>query len=173
MQPYSYPVGRVRTILTAIRIPSCMLMGFAVILGEAIGSQIIPAKAAVCGFWTGFFLLGACMVLDFDRGITVSNTQNGILPVDVVRPNEALSCGIVLASFGLLSAAYLGAWALLTAALCVVVIIVYHTWLKKHDLVGEVFVGIFMALIFIFAGFAVGRLAWPLTIFAIMAFLAS
>jgi len=161
LQPYSYPVGRVRTILTAMRIPSCMLMGFAVILGEAVGSQIIPAKAAVCGFLTGFLLLGACMVLDFDREITVSNTQNAILPVDVLRLNEALSFAIVLASFGLLSAAYLGTGALLTAVLCVVVIIAYHAWVKKLDLVGEVFVGIFMALIFIFAGFAVGRLAWP------------
>ena len=103
----------------------------------------------------------------------MSNTQNGILPTDVVRPNEALSFAIVLASFGLLSAAYLGTWALLTAGLCVVVIIAYHAWVKKLDLVGAVFVGGFMALIFIFAGFAVGRLTWPLAIFAMMAFLAS
>ncbi len=148
-------------------------MGFAVILGEAVGSQTIPAKAAFCGFLTGFLLLGACMVLDFDRGIHMSSTQNGILPADAVRPNEALSFAIVLASFGLLSAAYLGSWALLTAVLCVVVIIAYHAWAKKLDLVGEVFVGGFMALIFIFAGFAVGRLTWPLAIFAMMAFLAS
>jgi 4-hydroxybenzoate polyprenyltransferase len=148
-------------------------MGFAVILGEAVGSQIIPAKAAFCGFLTGFLLLGACMVLDFDRGIHMSNTPNEILPADAVSPNEALSFAIVLTSFGLLSAAYLGTLALLTAVLCVVVIIAYHAWAKRLDLVGEVFVGGFMALIFIFAGVAVGRLTWPLAIFAMMAFLGS
>ena len=173
MQPYPSPLGRARTILTAMRIPSCVLMGFAIILGEAVASQIIPAKAAFCGFMTGFLLLGACMVLDFDRGIHVSSARNGILPADVVRPNEALSFAIVLTSFGLLSAAYLGSWALLTAVLSVVVIIAYHACVKKFDLVGNVFVGGFMALIFIFAGFAVGRPTWPLAIFAIMAFLAS
>jgi len=156
-----------------MRIPSCLLMGFAVVFGEAIGSQIIPPKAAFCGFLTGFLLLGACMVLDFDRGIHVSNAQNRILPAGVIRPNEALSFAIVLASFGLLSAAYLGTTALLSAVLCVVVIIAYHTWVKKFDLVGEMFVGSFMALIFIFAGFAVRSLSWPLAIFIIMVFLAS
>ncbi len=148
-------------------------MGFAIILGESVASQIIPAKAAFCGFMTGFLLLGACMVLDFDRGMQVSSARNVILPAEVVRPNEALSFSIVLTSFGLLSAAYLGSWALLTAVLSVVVIIAYHACVKKFDLVGNVFVGGFMALIFIFAGFAVGRPTWPLAIFVMMAFLAS
>jgi 4-hydroxybenzoate polyprenyltransferase len=57
--------------------------------------------------------------------------------------------------------------------LSVVVIIAYHACAKKFDLVGDVFVGGFIALTFIFAGFAVGRLTWPLAIFAMMAFLAS
>ncbi len=92
---------------------------------------------------------------------------------DVLRLNEALSFAIVLCSLGLLSAAYLGILALLIAVLSVLVIIAYHAFMKKLDLVGDVFVGGFMGLMFILAGFAVGRPTWPLSIFAVMAFLAS
>ena len=173
MEPYESPLGRAHTALTALRVPNCVLMGFAVILGEAVASQVVPAKAAFFGFLTGFLLLGACMVLDFESSIHVSSVPNGILPDDSLRANEVLPFAIVLASFGLLSAAYLGFWALLTAALSVAVIIVYHAYAKKLELVGDALVGGFIALIFIFAGFAVGRPTWPLTIFVMMAFLAT
>jgi 4-hydroxybenzoate polyprenyltransferase len=173
LQPYQSPIVRARVILTAMRIPRCVLMGVAVVLGEAVASQTIPANAAFCGFMAGFLLLGACMILDFNQTISIDSISNGTLPANVVRSNEALSFATVLASFGLLSAASLGPWALVTAVLSVMMIFAYHGVAKKHDLHGIVFVGGFMAAMFIFAGFAVGGPTWPLATFAMIAFFAS
>jgi 4-hydroxybenzoate polyprenyltransferase len=172
LQPYPQPIARARLILTAMRIPMCVLMGVAVVLCETIASQIVPANAAFCGFMTGFFLFGACVVLDFDRIVPADNTLDATLPANVVRPNEALSFAIVLVSFGLLSAASLGLGTILTAVLSVVMISAYRVFVKKRDLRGDVFVGGFVAAMFIFAGFAVGGPTWPLAAFAVMAFLA-
>lgn len=173
MQPYPSPLRRARSFLTMMRLPSCIMIGFAVILGEAIASQIIPAQAAFCGFMTGFLLLGAYMVLNdyLDREIDATSPPNRPLPARVVKPNEALSFAIILASFGLLFAAYLGPWTLLIALLSVVMIVAYHAKVKRFGLAGNAFVGINVAIVFIYAGFAVGSPTWPLAIFAGMAFL--
>jgi hypothetical protein len=52
-------------------------MGVAVVLGEAVASQTIPANAAFCGFMAGFLLLGACMILDFNQTISIDSMPNG------------------------------------------------------------------------------------------------
>lgn len=146
------------------------MMGFGIILGEAVASQVIPAIAATCGFMTGFLLLGANMVLNqFDP--KTGSRPNGILPTGAVKPNEALSFAIILASFGLLFAAYLGHWTLLIALLNVTILVAYHAKLKRLGLMGDAFAGANIALLFIYAGYAVGNPTWPLAIFAIMAFL--
>jgi 4-hydroxybenzoate polyprenyltransferase len=157
-----------------MHIPGCAMMGFAVILGEAVASPIVSAQAAFWGFMTGFLLMGAFMVLNnIDRESKTESQPRRLLPVGDARPNEALSFAIILGSFGLLSAAYLGSSTLLIASLSVAIIITYHAKAKKHGLLGNAFVSANMAITFIFAGFAVGRLTWPLIIFTIMAFLSS
>ena len=91
----------------------------------------------------------------------------------LVKPNEVLSFSIVLGSFGVLFAAYLGSWALLTELLCVAMIIAYRAKLKKLERVSAAFVGGYIGLIFIYAGFAVGSPTWLLAIFAMMVFLSA
>jgi 4-hydroxybenzoate polyprenyltransferase len=175
LQPYPSPLRRTRSFLTAMHLPSCVMIGFAVILGEAIASQILPARAVFCGFMTGFLLQGTHMVLNdsFDREIDVSSQRRGPLPDDVANPNGTLSFAIILASLGLLFAAYLGPWTLLTALLSVAMIIVYHVEVKKYGLVGNALAGTNVAIMFLYAGFAVGDLTLPLAIFAAMAFFSS
>ena len=174
MHSHSSSHGLASSLLAMMRLPSCAMMGFAVILGEKIASPIVSAHAAFWGFVTGFLLFGAHMVLnDLDSETGTGSQQKRILSTDLVRQRGASSLAIVLASFGLLSAANLGLFTLMIAVLSVVVIVAYHVKLKKHGLLGNAFVGANMAIIFIFAGFAVGKLTWPLAIFAMMVFLVS
>jgi len=90
-----------------------------------------------------------------------------------VKRNEAFSFAIVLASFGLLFAAYLGLSTLLIALLSAVVIFVHHAKARNTYLLGNAFVGANTAITFIYAGFAVGSLTRMLAIFVVMAFLSS
>jgi len=149
-------------------------MGFAVILGEAIASPTIPAQAALCGFMTGFLLLGAHMVLDeFDRGIDSGDQPTTVKLAGGVKRTQALSFAIMLASLGLLFAAYLGLSTLLIALLSTAIIFLRDTKMRNRYFLGNAFVGANTAITFIFAGFAVGSINGMLTIFVAMAFLSS
>jgi 4-hydroxybenzoate polyprenyltransferase len=173
VQTYPSAANRISALLTLMRLPGCVMLGFAVILGEMVASPTITVAAAFCGFLTGLLLLGANMVLNgFKRDVDASNHPERVLPADLVKPNELLSFAIVLASFGILFAAYLGLDTLLIATLSVVVIAAYHAKLKKHGLVGHAFAGGFVALIFLYSGFANGMPTSLFLVFVVMAFLA-
>lgn len=158
-----------------MRLPNCLMMGFAVIVGELIASQIVPAQAAFYGFVTGFFLLAASMALNdyFDREIDAINQPKRPIPAGVVRPSEAISFAIILASVGMLFAAYSGLWTLLIAITSMILMIAYNARIKKLGLLGNAFVSTNMAIPFIYGGFAVGSPTWSLGIFALLAFLSS
>ena len=158
-----------------MRLPNCMMMGFAVIVGEAIASPTVSARAAIYGFGTGFLLLAASMVLNdyFDRDIDAINQPGRPLPAGIVRPEEAISASIVLGSIGLLFAGYSGIWTLLIASVSVIVMVAYNTRIKKSGRLGNALVSINVAIPFIYGGFAVGSPTWSLAIFALLAFLSS
>jgi 4-hydroxybenzoate polyprenyltransferase len=80
---------------------------------------------------------------------------------------------IAAASFGLLSAAYLGLETLSIALLSLLFLFAYHVGAKRLGLLGDALAGAIVGLFFIYAGFAVGSPSWSLVIFAIMAFLAT
>ena len=151
------------------------MIGFAVIVGEAIASQTIPAQVAFYGFMTGFLLLSSSMVLNdyFDREIDAINEPKRPLPAGIVKPAEAVSFAIVLAALGFLYSAYSGFWTLLIAAASMVVMIAYNARIKRFGLLGNALVSINVAIPFIYGGFAVGSPSWPLGIFALLAFLSS
>jgi geranylgeranylglycerol-phosphate geranylgeranyltransferase len=169
LQPNSVPSGRRANLLAMMHLPSCLMMGFAVVLGETVASRIVTAQAALWGFMTGFLLMGAYMVLsDNDQASITSNQASRTAPT-----RAAIPFAIVLASLGLLSATYLGLSALIVALVSTLIMMTYHAGVKENRLLGNVFIGTNTAITFIFAGFAVGNLTWPLAIFASMAFLVS
>jgi geranylgeranylglycerol-phosphate geranylgeranyltransferase len=169
LQPNSVPSGRRANLLAMMHLPSCLMMGFAVVLGETVASRIVTAQAALWGFMTGFLLMGAYMVLsDNDQASSTSNQASRAAPT-----HAALPFAIVLASLGLLSATYLGLSALIVAIVSTLIMMTYHAGVKENRLLGNVFIGTNTAITFIFAGFAVGNLTWPLAIFASMAFFVS
>jgi geranylgeranylglycerol-phosphate geranylgeranyltransferase len=159
------------------------MMGFAVIVGEVVGlssngfhyTNLDLSKAAFYGFWAGFLLLAASMVLNdyFDREIDAINSPTKPLPSGAVNPSEALSLAIVLTSFGLLFAASTGPSTLLTALLSIVLMVAYNAKAKRFGLLGNGLVSVNMAIPFIYGGVAVRSLTWSLAIFATLAFLAS
>ena len=175
MQPYNSPLKKTIGLLRMMRLPNCIMIGFAVIVGEALASQAVTARAAFYGFMTGFLLLAASMILNdyFDREIDKINEPKRPLPAGIVKPAEAISFAIIVASMGMFFAANLGAWALLIAVASIVIMILYNARVKKLGLAGNALVSINVAIPFIFGGFAVGSPTWSLGIFTLLAFLSS
>jgi geranylgeranylglycerol-phosphate geranylgeranyltransferase len=173
----SYPsiFKRTLSLFSMMRLPNCIMIGFAVIAGEIIASQNVPARPAFYGFMTGFLLLAASMVLNdyFDREIDAINQPEKPVPAGIVKPTEALSFAVILASFGLLFSTYSGPWTLLIALLSVGIMVAYNAKVKKLGLVGNAFVSTNVAIPFIYGGFAVGSPTWSLAIFALLAFLSN
>ncbi len=175
MQPYNSPLKKTIGLLRMMRLPNCVMIGFAVIVGEALASQAVTARAAFYGFMTGFLLLAASMILNdyFDREIDKINEPKRPLPAGIVKPAEAISFAIIVASMGMFFAANLGAWALLIAVASIVIMILYNARVKKLGLAGNALVSTNVAIPFIFGGFAVGSPTWSLGIFTLLAFLSS
>jgi geranylgeranylglycerol-phosphate geranylgeranyltransferase len=154
------------------------MIGIAVVVGEIIASpEVFYGDLALYGFLTGFLLLAAGMVLNdyFDREIDAINDPQRPLPSGVVRPTEAISCAIILASLGLLFAAKSErpTWTLLIAIASVAIMISYNAKAKKSGLIGNALVSTNMAIPFVYGGFAVASPTWSLGIFATLAFLSS
>jgi geranylgeranylglycerol-phosphate geranylgeranyltransferase len=158
-----------------MRLPNCVMLGFAVIVGEFISSQVVTARAAFYGFMAGFLLLAASMILNdyFDREIDAINEPSRPLPSRTVKNSEALSFALILASLGLLSAASTGPATLLIAIFSLLIMISYSARIKQTGLLGNVFVSLNVAIPFIYGGFAVARPTWALAIFSLLAFLSS
>ena len=168
-------VQKIVGLLTMMRLPNCVMIGFAVIVGEVISSSTVPAKAVFYGFMAGFFLLASSMVVNdyFDREIDSINEPKRPLPSGEVSTREALSFAAILASFGILSASNTGVPTLLIALLSLVIMISYNARLKKTGLLGNVLVSTNVGIPFVYGGFAVASLNWSLAIFALLAFLSS
>ena len=169
------PIQKLVGLLTMMRLPNCVMIGFAVVVGEIISSVIVPSRAVFYGFMAGFFLLAASMIVNdyFDREIDRINEPKRPLPSGVVSPTEALSFAAILGSLGLLSASKTGIPTLLIALLSLVIMISYNARVKKTGLLGNVLVSTNVAIPFVYGGFAVASLNWALAIFAFLAFLSS
>ena len=168
-------VQKIVALLTMMRLPNCIMIGFAVIVGEILSSSIVPTRAEFYGFMAGFLLLAASMVVNdyFDREIDLINEPKRPLPSGVVTTKEVLSFAAILGSIGLLSASKTGFPTLLIALLSLVIMISYNARLKKTGLLGNVLVSTNVAIPFVYGGFAVASLNWSLAIFALLAFLSS
>jgi geranylgeranylglycerol-phosphate geranylgeranyltransferase len=151
------------------------MIGFAVIVGEFISSQVVTAKAALYGFAAGFLLLAASMILNdyFDREIDAINEPTRPLPSGAVKNSEALSFALILASLGLYAAANTGVATLLLALFSLLIMIAYNARIKRTGLVGNLFVSLNVAIPFIYGGFTVAMPSWALAIFSLLAFLSS
>lgn len=167
--------GKASALVSMMRLPNCVMIGFAVIVGEIIASPIVPVQIALNGFMTGFLLLASSMVLNdyFDREIDAINEPTRPMPAGKVKPSEAISFAIILASFGLVFAASTGTLTLGLAVVSMIIMLAYNARIKRLGRLGNAFVSTNVAIPFVYGGLAVGRPTWSLGIFAMLAFLSS
>lgn len=175
MQSYVPPIRRLVGLLSMMRLRNCVMIGFAVIVGEVMASTTVPVRAAFYGFMAGFLLLAASMVLNdyFDREIDRINEPERPIPAGVIKPAEALSFSLILAAIGFWFAGNSGAGALVIATLSVIIMVLYNSRLKKTGLFGNALVSTNVAIPFVYGGFVVGSPTWSLGIFSLLAFLSS
>ncbi len=166
----------VEAFLAIIRIPNCIMIGLAVLIGEIIGLGTLPSLArAILGFATAFLLLAGTMVLNdiYDVEIDRVNSSERPLPSGKIKVSQAYALAIVLSPLGILAAALLGTVTFLIALLALGLMVYYNTRGKKTGLVGNAVVSFNIALPFVFGGLAVNSLSPLLFIFSVLAFLAN
>lgn len=166
--------ARVVAFLRLVRLPNCLMMGFAVIVGETIALRGgFDLTLAVLGYLVGFFLLGASMVINdyYDIEIDRINNPSRPIPSGMVSRAEAKSYAFALAFAGLFTAALINWSSFLVALLATASMVAYNARLKPTGLIGNMIVSANIAVPFVFGGFAVSELAPSLLIFALLAFL--
>lgn len=162
--------------LTLVRVPNCLMIGLAVIVGEAIALGSLPSfSQAAYGFLTASLLLAGTMVLNDIRDVQIDrvNTPDRPIPSGRIGIREAYGLSIVLSSLAIVSSAMLGDLTLLTALVALVLMAYYNTHGKKTGLLGNAVVSFNVALPFLFGGLAVNNLRPLLFIFFLLAFLAN
>ena len=162
--------------LTLVRVPNCLMIGLAVIVGETIAlGSLPPLSNALFGFLTASLLLAGTMVLNDiqDIQMDIVNTPNRPLPSGKIGVREAYALSLVLSSLAIIFSAFLGVFTLLTALIALALMAYYNTRGKKTGLLGNAVVSFNVALPFFFGGLAVDNLRPLLFIFFVLAFLAN
>jgi geranylgeranylglycerol-phosphate geranylgeranyltransferase len=168
--------SRLGMLLTLIRIPNCLMIGLAVLVGETIGLGSLPSPIeAVFGFLTAFLLLAGTMVFNDIRDVQVDrvNSPDRPIPSGKVTIRQAYVLSIGFSTLALISSLVLGFLTFLTALAALALMAYYNTRGKKTGLLGNVVVSFNVALPFFFGGLAVNSLRPLLFIFFLLAFLAN
>jgi geranylgeranylglycerol-phosphate geranylgeranyltransferase len=162
--------------LALIRPPNTIMIGLAVVIGEAIGLGKLPGlREAVFGFLTASLMMAGTMVANdvYDIEIDRVNSPGRPLPSGKVNVQEAVVLAMVLSVAAIGFSALLGLWTFLTALLALALMIYYNTRGKKTGLIGNAVVSFNVALPFFFGGLAVSKISPLLFIFSVVAFLAN
>ena len=168
--------SRIDGYLTLVRIPNCLMIGLAVLIGETIGLGRFPsASQAILGFLTAFLLLAGTMVLNDIQDIQIDrvNSPDRPLPSGRISIKHAYEFSVTLSAAAIISSIFLGLLPFVTALAALALMIYYNTRGKKTGLLGNAVVSINVALPFFFGGLAVNNLRPLLFIFFLLAFLAN
>ncbi len=160
-----------------VRPVNSIMMGFAVLVGVAIGEKsLLPSsvQGLVLAFFVGFFLSGSAMAVNdyYDREIDVINEPGRPIPSLAVSPGEALVVTFVFSVLGLGLAGLTSMGSLLIAALAWVGMMFYSTLGKRTGLPGNLIVSGCISLPFVYGGFIGGETSLSHSmLFALLAFL--
>ncbi len=154
--------GRVVSLLSLMRPPNSILVGFAVIVGIAVTSHNyheIFTFRSLLGFLTGFFVSSFSMVSNdlYDVEVDRINQPNRPIPSGVVKVNQAKIFSIVLLILGLGASAGLGLITLGIAALFAVIGWSYNFRGKQIGLIGNSLVALSLAIPYIFGSVSLGN----------------
>jgi geranylgeranylglycerol-phosphate geranylgeranyltransferase len=162
--------------LSLVRIPNCLMIGLAVLVGEAIALGNLPSLGeAVFGFLTASLLLAGTMVFNDVQDVQIDrvNSPDRPIPSGKVGIREAYAFSIILSGLAIISSAILGILTLLTALVALVLMAYYNTRGKRTGVLGNAVVSFNVALPFFFGGLAVNNLRPLLFVFFLLAFLAN
>ena len=151
------------------------MMGFAVIVGASLVSQLSFTQNIILGFVTSFSLTAASMVINdyYDRKIDAINEPNRPIPRGDVTPNQALAYAAILSLLGLLSASQTNMPSLLVAVIALIISVAYITKGKGTGLPGNFLVSATVVIPFIYGGLAVGQLEMSTLLFVAIVFLSN
>jgi geranylgeranylglycerol-phosphate geranylgeranyltransferase len=172
--PVSSNAGKMSGFFEIARIPNCIMMGFAVIVGEFMTlGPAMSAYPAMLGFLVGFSLVAGSMAINdiLDAEIDRINSPSRPIPSGRVSRTGAAAFAVITLALGLSLAFALSAINFLIAILAVSLMLYYNTSGKKTGLPGNAAVSANLAIPFIFGG-AVGGVSSILYVFALIAFLA-
>jgi len=164
-------------VVKIMRVVNCVMIGFAVIIGEFFALQGWPKiSEIVLGFFTGFFLQAAADVINdyFDREIDAINNPDRPIPRGDISPKEAILLFIIFTFIGLALSFPLGLECLIFASLFWALSFIYNAKLKATGLPGNIIVSMCVAAPFLFGGLVSTKSFPPiLLIFSLLAFLAN
>jgi geranylgeranylglycerol-phosphate geranylgeranyltransferase len=172
--PGSSREGKASGFFEIARIPNCIMMGLAVIIGEFMSlGTAVPIYSVVVGFLVGFFLVAGSMAMNdiLDAEIDRINNPKRPIPSGRVSKTEAAVFAAITLALGLSLAFALSVINLVIAIVAVTLMLYYNRFGKKTGLPGNAVVSANLAIPFIFGG-AIGGISNTLYIFALLAFLA-
>jgi len=172
--PASSRDGKASGFFEIARIPNCIMMGLAVIIGEfmSLGSAV-SIYSMVFGFFVGFMLVAGSMAVNDILDMEIDRINNPMRPIPSgrVSKTEAAAFATITLVAGLSLALALSAINLIIAVLAVGLMFYYNKFGKKTGLPGNAVVSANLAIPFIFGG-AIGGINSTLYVFALLAFLA-
>ncbi len=176
MTHQSFASSRLAAYLTLVRLPNSVMIGLAVLVGEAIGLGGLPRfDKAAAGFLTASLMMAGTMVMNdiYDVEIDRVNSPERPIASGRVKTLEATVFAAILSIASISFSLLLGVWTFLTAALALVLMAYYNTKGKKTGLAGNAVVSFNVALPFFFGGLAVNSLRPLVLTFSLMAFFAN
>jgi geranylgeranylglycerol-phosphate geranylgeranyltransferase len=172
-------VSKAAGFVRLIRPLNCAMMGFAVFVGAVLVDPQLVVDHWVClvyGFFTGFTLCGAAMVINdfYDRAIDAINEPQRPIPSGTVKPNEALAFMGLLSAIGFALALAVSVLNFAVAVVSLVIVATYLTVGKKSGLPGNFLVSACVAIPFIYGSVTVsGTVGLNVLFFSSMAFLSN
>ncbi|TRO47525.1 hypothetical protein E2P47_04275 [Candidatus Bathyarchaeota archaeon] len=158
-----------------IRPLNCIMMGFAVIVGASLVSNLSFSSNLFFGFFTSFTLTAASMVTNdyYDRKIDAINEPKRPIPRGDVSPKEALVFTSVLSILGFVFAYLTNFPSFALAIFAWIISMVYITKGKSTGLPGNFLVSLTVVIPFIYGGLVVGQLETSALLFVAIVFLSN
>jgi geranylgeranylglycerol-phosphate geranylgeranyltransferase len=168
-------MGKLIGFLQIIRPLNCIMMGFAVIVGASLVSNISFSSSLLFGFVTSFALTAASMVTNdyYDRKIDAINEPNRPIPRGDISPKEALVFASTLSLLGLITAYLTNLPSFALAIIAWIISLIYIIKGKSTGLPGNLLVSITVVIPFVYGNLVLGQLETSTLLFVTIVFLSN
>ena len=170
------PTVRLGAYVSIVRLPNCIMIGLAVVIGEAIAlGGLPPLASSLSGFLTASLMMAGTMILNDIYDLSTDRVNNPTRPLvsEKIRLSEARILSVLFSAVSIVFAIVLGLYTTLIALLALYLMVYYNTRGKRTGLLGNMVVSFNVALPFFYGGVAVNNLRPLLFVFSTLAFLAN